>query len=110
MTCCVCYEEEEVYYNCDTCKEGKICLECFIKKSRPPWDIKSRWENLDCLDREDLLPILSCPCCRTINWKVLFRSLLISLLHQVPRYSYSYMMNGNYPVLLSALDSIVLFG
>jgi hypothetical protein len=64
MNCCVCYEEKEVYYNCKTCEEGKICWECFLKKSNH--------YCLDYLSREELLPILSCPCCRTINWKVLY--------------------------------------
>jgi len=70
MNCCVCYEEKEVYYNCKTCEEGKVCHDCFIK-------ISHAWP-LDILDREELLPILSCPCCRTINWKHLLSIILIN--------------------------------
>ena len=73
MTCCICYEEKEFQYECYTCQEGKICFNCFHRKAQ------SYTFGIRKLSREEVLPILSCPCCRTINWKVLYTNLLIEI-------------------------------
>lgn len=72
MNCCVCYEEKDFKYECMTCQEGKICFSCFHHKAH----YCSRFGRLS---REEVLPILSCPCCRTINWKVLYTNILIEI-------------------------------
>ena len=70
MNCCVCYEEKEVYYNCKTCEEGKICLGCCLKLN---------CQSLCILPRDLLLKSITCPCCRTHNWKIVFDSILSQL-------------------------------
>jgi hypothetical protein len=69
MNCCVCYEEKEVYYDCKTCEEGKICLGCCLKLN---------CQNIE-IPRDLLLKSISCPCCRTHNWKIVFDCVLARL-------------------------------
>jgi hypothetical protein len=70
MNCCVCYEEKESYFNCNTCEEGKICLSCCLKL------------GCNCfghMPRDILLKRIACPCCRTPNWKIVFDCILFHL-------------------------------
>ena len=67
MNCCVCYEEKEVYYKCNTCEEGKICLGCCLKLGCNCFGF---------MTRDLLLKRITCPCCRTPNWKIVFDCIL----------------------------------
>ena len=71
--CCVCMETKEfrrpAYHRgyttahsilCQTCNDGKVCITCMseIDKTGVIW--------ID--DKKKVKKILSCPCCKTINW------------------------------------------
>ena len=78
--CCVCLEDVEYngynssnQYDCDTCKDGFVCGNC----------MGTVMEN-DCggveyafiFEGKELKRRLSCPCCRSVNWKCLYSSLM----------------------------------
>ena len=74
-TCCVCLEHCEIDINsfeCQTCNDGKICEDCWDNinpRDDEPFFVCQR-------DEEDILKIIKCPCCRELNWKQLFSSVL----------------------------------
>lgn len=79
MNCCICLETFEIEkdcstYECSTCSDGKICLDCMIKKD----------PNLStfCDSRKQLEDAIKCPCCRQLNWKYHYRHIMLTTLGQ----------------------------
>lgn len=66
-TCCICYENALIEYKCLSCKEGLVCYDCMsiIKDNAETWVIE--------MDKEELPAVLTCPCCRSMNWNYLYR-------------------------------------
>ena len=60
--CVICYDRKVPYFECETCTEGKYCLDCWIV------DDKDCIYNAN-LTKAELEECLSCPICRTVNWK-----------------------------------------
>ena len=81
--CVVCFEEKKITYECDICKEGKMCCSCycenweccediFMEKTRQYWKY-----GTECLveQKELLIDIIKCPCCRSPNWRQVYSSI-----------------------------------
>jgi len=67
--CVICLEVKEKYkFNCDTCVSGKICEKCYR-------------HDLICFTKhkEFIKNEIRCPCCRTMNWNIVYSSMIRTL-------------------------------
>lgn len=83
--CCVCLEGEVLEYKCDYCVEGIMCYNCYGKN----WVycekafMRNKVQHRDYLYECDiemkhkklLTEIIKCPCCRSINWRKVYKSI-----------------------------------
>jgi len=77
MNCCICYDNyddyDELEFICETCNDGKVCQDCMVEID----PIGICYLN----DINKKYKIISCPCCRTENWKYLFNYILFTLIY-----------------------------
>jgi len=66
--------DKRVRYSCKTCVDGKICWNCF--------DLYAMKKKNHCStglmykDEEFIKDALKCPCCRDINWSLLYSDIV----------------------------------
>jgi len=98
LNCCICFKEINNFklymnggiFNCETCSSGLVCSDCYINN----WnfiedDFERRYKNnkrmmwlfcrqayeCDIEIKEILEKVIKCPCCRTLNWKMVYTSI-----------------------------------
>jgi len=80
MTCCVCLEEKEGYFNCLTCDSGKVCVDCYCEIDKNGIGFLSH--------NEDIKDIIKCPCCRSLNWKFAFKQIILTTFYDFEEWDY----------------------
>jgi len=80
--CCICLNEKDIIYNCMSCKEGLVCWDCYFKLmiSKGGEHNLILFEFKELKGIEKLKNLLSCPCCRSINWKYYYDEFLWSII------------------------------
>ena len=74
MNCCICYNNcNKFEFICETCNDGKVCQVCMTEID----PVGVIFLN----DIDEINKIISCPCCRTGNWKYLFHHMIFTLIY-----------------------------
>lgn len=97
MSCCICLNnidiiEYELEYSCNTCKSGIVCYECYqnIEGSNdrifcnfvPTHKTMNKFNYY----QKEIKKAVSCPCCRSENWKYIFSKIIHELNYKISEY------------------------
>jgi hypothetical protein len=89
MNCCICYNNyddcDDLAFICETCSDGKVCQDCMVEID----PVGIGFLNDDNTKNK----IMSCPCCRTKNWKYLLDYILFILI-DVDNYTIQFWVIG----------------
>jgi len=92
MDCCVCLENKKPDFKCHTCS-AMVCDGCQHKRIM----LNVVDQHVYYMDAEEVKDILKCPCCRVINWRELYDTVLHYMIdisecgenqHQIPSIRY----------------------